>query len=242
MKRDHQSTEASKLKSALPVYLQQILSYATETGASSWLTALPVEEHGFALHKGAFRDAICLRYGWHPSGLPSLCTCSKNFTVELAMNGGVEDGARLDVAASGFWGSRHQKVFLDVKVFNPNALSYRGSSLSSLYRRLEKEKQRKYEQRIREVEIGCFTPLVFSTSEGMSTICDIFFKRLASLLADKKYIAYSVVMSWLHCYLNFSLLCSAIDCLRGARSSRGCPASLRTLDLALSEGQVSLHH
>ena len=52
----------------------------------------------------------------------------------------VEDGARLDVAANGFWGSRHQKVFIDVKVFNPNASSYRGSSLSSLYRRLEKEK------------------------------------------------------------------------------------------------------
>ena len=58
----------------------------------------------------------------------------------------VEDGARLDVAANGFWGSRHQKVFIDVKVFNPNASSYRGSSLFSLYRRLEKEKRRKYEQ------------------------------------------------------------------------------------------------
>ena len=81
MKREHQSTEVSKLKSALPVDLQRILSYATEAGASSWLTALPVEEHGFVLHKGAFRDAICLRYGWHPSGLPSLCACSKNFTA-----------------------------------------------------------------------------------------------------------------------------------------------------------------
>ena len=36
----------------------------------------------------------------------------------------VDDGVHLDVAASGFWGSRHQKVFLNVKVFNPNALSY----------------------------------------------------------------------------------------------------------------------
>ena len=71
-------------------------------------------------------------------------------------------------------------------MFNPNASSYRGSSLSSLYRRLEKEKRRKYEQRIRDVEMGCFTPLVFSTFGGMSTICNIFFKRLASLLADKK--------------------------------------------------------
>ena len=65
-----QSTEASELKSILPVGLQQILSYATETGASSWLNALPIHEHGFALHKGAFRDAICLQY---VGGIPLAC-------------------------------------------------------------------------------------------------------------------------------------------------------------------------
>ena len=32
-----------------------------------------------------------------------------------------------------------------------------------------------------------------------------------------------------------------IDCLWGARSSSGCPANLRALDLALSEGHLSLH-
>ena len=70
----------------MPAELQRILSYAIETGASSWLTILPMQEHGFALHKGAFRDAICLRYGWHPSGLPPICACSKDFTMEHAMN------------------------------------------------------------------------------------------------------------------------------------------------------------
>ena len=44
----------------------------------------------------------------------------------------VEDGAHLDVAEKGFWGSRHQSFF-DVKVFNPHAPSYRASSLSSTY-------------------------------------------------------------------------------------------------------------
>ena len=30
-------------------------------------------EHGFALHKAAFRDALCLCYGWLPIGyLPTL--------------------------------------------------------------------------------------------------------------------------------------------------------------------------
>ena len=73
----------------------------------------------------------------------------------------VEDGARLDISAAGFWGGQHQKAFFDVKVFNPNASSYRGSQVSSLYRKFEKDKRRRYEQRIREVEMASFTPLVF---------------------------------------------------------------------------------
>ena len=36
------------------------------------LSVLPVNEHGFAFHKGAFRGALCLRLcGWLPSGLPT---------------------------------------------------------------------------------------------------------------------------------------------------------------------------
>ena len=35
----------------------------SEKGASSWLMTLPISEHGFALPKGSFRDALCLRYG-----------------------------------------------------------------------------------------------------------------------------------------------------------------------------------
>ena len=67
------------------------------------------------------------------------------------------------------------------------------------------------------------------------TTCNIFFERLASLLADKKDVSYSVVMPWLRCRhsVSFSLLCSAIDCLRGARSSKGHPANLQALDLAI---------
>ena len=35
-----------------------------EKGASSWLSVLPLDDHGLPLHKGAFGDAICLCYGW----------------------------------------------------------------------------------------------------------------------------------------------------------------------------------
>ena len=43
--------------------LQRSMDLAAEKGASNWLTCRPVKHHGFSLHKGAFRDAVCLRYG-----------------------------------------------------------------------------------------------------------------------------------------------------------------------------------
>ena len=152
----------------------------------------------------------------------------------------VEDGARLDISAAGFWGGQHRKAFFDVKVFNPNAPSYRGSQVSSLYRRFEKDKRRKYEQRTCEVEMASFTPLVFSTSGDVSGCTNMFYKRLAYLFSLKK-LDYSSVMAWLRCRLSFSLLRSAIACLRGARSHHGCLANHGALDLALAEGQVCDH-
>ena len=46
-------------------------------------------------------------------------------------------------------------------------------------------KERSYEARIREVEHGTFTPLIFSATGGMADEASIFYKRLASLLSDK---------------------------------------------------------
>ena len=134
------------------------LTLASEKGASSWLSVLPVEKHGFALHKSAFRDALCLWYGWLPSGFPAQCVCGWGFTVDHVMNcptGGfptlrhnelrdftasiltevcadvrvepplqpltgehlafatanVEDGARVDVSAMGFWEVATRRIF-----------------------------------------------------------------------------------------------------------------------------------
>ena len=62
------------------------MDLAQEKGASSWLTPLPLEEFSFTLHKGAFRDAIALRYGWQPAYSPSSCACGSNFSVEHALS------------------------------------------------------------------------------------------------------------------------------------------------------------
>ena len=43
--------------------LKHLVDLAKEKGASSWFSVLPLNDHGFSLHKGAFGDAICLLYG-----------------------------------------------------------------------------------------------------------------------------------------------------------------------------------
>ena len=139
----------------------------------------------------------------------------------LPLSANREDEARLDIKAEGFWScGNRQAAFFDVRVFHPNAASYRGSSLPSLYKRHEQMKKREYSARVREVEQGCFTPLDFTTSGGMGREATTFYKRLADLLAEKRQLPYGVVMGWLRCRLSFALLRSALLCIRGSRSLR----------------------
>ena len=142
----------------------------------------------------------------------------------------VEEGACLDIRASGFWGSRHESAFFDVRVFNPYALSNHRPSPVAVYRRHEMEKRRSYEQRVREIEHSSFTPLVFSAVGGMGAAASVFYKRLASLLAEKQAQTYAKTIGWLRCTLSFSLMWSALMCIRGACSTRKQPDRPITLD------------
>ena len=141
----------------------------------SGLARETIVEHGFALHKGAFHDALALRYGWIPSEMPSMCTCGSKFSVEHALScakGGFpsirhneirnltatevchdvciepglqpvsnetltgasanrQDGARLDIAANGFWGGTFERTRIfhlvnsrTLTLFLPNCLFY----------------------------------------------------------------------------------------------------------------------
>ena len=78
--------DAAQLHEQLPAVLQRQMDLASDKGASSWLSVLPLCEHGFDLHKGSFRDTLCLRYGWHPPLLPTTCVCNKSFIVEHALS------------------------------------------------------------------------------------------------------------------------------------------------------------
>ena len=141
-----------------------------------------------------------------------------------------EDGARLDVVASGIWGSQFERTFLDIRVFNPHVRSNKATSLSSTYRRHEQEKRRAYEERVREVEHASFLPLVFSASGGCGRAADVFYKRLGKLVSEKRKDSFSTTMAWIRCVLSFSLVRSCNISLRGHRSRRS--ESINAVEMA----------
>ena len=74
--REQQSLTADSLYDLLSPSLRRCVDLAKESGSSAWLTVLPIQEHGFHLHKGDFRGALSLHYGLLP------LNTAKNATVE----------------------------------------------------------------------------------------------------------------------------------------------------------------
>ena len=109
-----------------------------------------------------------------------------------------------------------ESAFFDVRISNPNAPSNHTPSCVANYCHHEKAKRNLNEERIREVEHATFTPLVFTASGGASPLTSTFLKHLASRLAERRDMAYSTTIGWLRVRLNFSLLRSAVMCIRGS--------------------------
>ena len=80
------SDSFSSLRSQSDQSLKTALDLATIRGASAWLSALPLSEYGFSLHKAAFHDAVALRYGWPLQRTPSHCACGAAFSVDHALS------------------------------------------------------------------------------------------------------------------------------------------------------------
>ena len=80
--------------------------------------------------------------------------------------------ARLDMKAGAFW-TPGVTVFFDVRVTHVNSWSNQGKYVARIFKEQEKEK-RKYNQRVMDVEMGAFTPLVFGTNGGMELDCQNF--------------------------------------------------------------------
>ena len=67
----------------------------------------------------------------------------------------------------GFGTGCMQCAFFDIRVFYPNAQSNRSAQLSTAYNKHQSEKRRIYGHRFRDIEHGSFSPLVFSSTEGI---------------------------------------------------------------------------
>ena len=57
------------------------IDLASEKGASSWLTALPLKAFGYVLNKQQFTDALALRYNFNIKNSARKCTCGETNTV-----------------------------------------------------------------------------------------------------------------------------------------------------------------
>ena len=74
----------------------------------------------------------------------------------------------IDIKAGGFW-ARGVTAFFDVRVKHVNSKCYQSKPTSEVFKEQEEEKKCKYQQRVLDVEMGSFTPLVFGTNGGMET-------------------------------------------------------------------------
>ena len=76
------------------------LDILCQKGASSWLTALPLEEFHYTLSKQEFTDAVLMRYKHPIRDRPQICACSKANTIDHA----------LSCAMGGYRDMRHNQI------------------------------------------------------------------------------------------------------------------------------------
>ena len=127
------------------------------------------------------------------------------------------DGCHPDIRARGFW-RRGQNAFFDVKLSNINADSYKHLPPQKVYERLERDKRRKYNDRVLNIELGTFTALIFSLTGGMGFESSVYHKTLANKIAIKTGDKYCNIINYIRCRLSFLIQKMALLCLRGSRS------------------------
>ena len=166
---------------------------------------LNIKKHSWASHAQPHRHNEIREYTCTAYLLSEIC---HNVLVEphlqpitgevpTSASANFQDGARLNVAADGFWGSHFERAFFDVKDFKPYAPSNGRPQLSACYRTHEASKKRAYERRILKVEHASFTPLIFSATGGLGREATVVYKRIAAQLSAKWGHSNSSTMAWI---------------------------------------------
>ena len=157
---------------------------------------------------------------------------------ELSRGANTAVDARLDVHCRGFW-ERQRATFFDIWVCHPKVDSYKELSAKQIYKLHKDKKKQKYVSRIIEVENRTFTPLVFTTTGGMSQECQRYHSRLAEFISSKKQENYATTVTWIRTKVSFAILRTALVCLRGTRSWRR-KANVQENDLEIEKGLARL--
>ena len=254
--------EYDLLKNQLPAPRQRAFIEASQKGASSWLTALPIRRLGFCLNKAEFRDAMALRYNWPITDIHSHCACGSKNDIDhvlVCKLGGyvtfrhnalrdteaellrevcrdvkteplllptnkkdhphgtiTNDQARLDIAATGLWGT-FERTFFDVRVTHSGAKSNSTVPLEQLLKRNENEKKRKYSSRVINTEKSSFVPLVYSTAGSVAPECEKHHKRLAEMISNRRKEKYADIINFVRTKVRFALLKSVLMAVQGIR-------------------------
>ena len=149
--------------------------------------------------------------------------------------------ASLDIKAGGFW-SRGVTAFFDVRVTHVNSRSNQGKPTAMIFKEQENEKKRKHQQRMLDVEMGSFIPLVFGTNGGMGVECQMVFRHLTEELSKKDGEPYAAVITWLRTRLSFEILRSVHLCVRGSRKPfRSANEVVNDFRLSVNAAEVFLN-
>ena len=190
--KDAVSLRYGWLPDRLPLKCACDTPFSVEHALSCPKGAFPTHRHNELHHiTASFLTEVCTDVSIEPELQPVEGMIARYATSNTA------DDARSDIRARGFWGSKHECAFFDIKVFNPNAPSYRKTSVFVCHSNQERIKKRGYQQRINEIKHRSFTALVFSTSAGMSKSGTIFHKRLVAMISETKRQPYAHTMRWL---------------------------------------------
>ena len=120
----------------------------------------------------------------------------------------LDDEARLDVSARGFWRDG-QRAFFDLMIFNPFAPTHTQTTLQKAFNNCERDKKRQYNQRVIQLEHGTFTPLIFTLYGGAGRAADNLIKVLANKLSSKQSTHNSIMTNWLRTKVSLELVRAA---------------------------------
>ena len=125
-------SKAENIENVLQPMTRSAVVQAKEKGASSRLSVIPLEEHGFILNKGELRDAVSLLYNKKLRGLPSKWPCGQIYSETHALN--CKKGGFVIIRhnnARDFGANLMKKVYSDVE-FEPQLQALHGEKIDGL--------------------------------------------------------------------------------------------------------------